>query len=653
MNHEQAERLLSARIDGERLSSRASAALEGHLETCAECRAFERGVYRLREAARFQVAPAVPDLVEDVMAAVGAEAHAPRPLLRVVRPTGRPRFRLAPRLAPVAAAALVGALVGSLVVGGPWQHPGRDALAATEVTQGITAAAVHLDAYQATFAISELHLSSEVPVRELTMSVWFETPERFRLDVVDHTAYPAKTTPTDLQLIVDGSTWYAAGPAPCPTTTCPQRESVVRNRLPFSTAAPIPTDLVLPISTLSDADRVTVLGRGTVLGRPAVRVEVPFERAEPLFPFLSIGGSVGGEWRPFFPNDRVRIWLDERSWFPLRWDVYPAAGAARDDWELRFGLPDEAAQRPVFSVTALDVSLDAPDPGVFHIPATASASDQGARAIELADAPHAVGFEPVAPRQVGGLDLYRVVLPRDDAGGTLVAYADGLAFLTLGESRTWTGDAPFGPVGLQAEEISLGGGGVGYYEPATTSHGRRLSIHAAGTDMYLESNLPRSQLLAAAAALPVQGLPMPDAWRVREVGRATVERISLERARGAVPFPIELPTALPDGFSLASVELVDAGYGDGVTLYFRDRDTDAGIGTIRLHLEPATQLPPATSATQATVDFAGAQARFTPDRSQLEWVDGGLYRSLDAPGLELGALLAIASSIGTPEEAAS
>ena len=75
MNHEQAERLLSARIDGERLTTRASASLEQHLETCVECRAFERAAYRLREAARFQVAPAVPDLVEQVMAAVGAEAE--------------------------------------------------------------------------------------------------------------------------------------------------------------------------------------------------------------------------------------------------------------------------------------------------------------------------------------------------------------------------------------------------------------------------------------------------------------------------------------------------------------------------------------------------------------------------------------------------
>ena len=98
------------------------------------------------------------------------------------------------------------------MVGGPWQRDGGSALAASDVTEGIAAAAVHLDAYQATFAIRETHLSPEVPVRDLTMSVWFEEPERFRLDVTDHTDYPTPATPTDLRLVVDDSTWYASDP---------------------------------------------------------------------------------------------------------------------------------------------------------------------------------------------------------------------------------------------------------------------------------------------------------------------------------------------------------------------------------------------------------------------------------------------------------
>jgi hypothetical protein len=97
---------------------------------------------------------------------------------------------------------------------------------------------------------------------------------------------------------------------------------------------------------------------------------------------------------------------------------------------------------------------------------------------------------------------------------------------------------------------------------------------------------------------------------------------------------------------LASVELVDAGYGNGVTLYFRDLDADAGIGTIRLHLEPAQALPTATSAAQSSLDVGDAHGRYTPDRSELEWIRSGVYHSLDAPGLELPELVAIGASIG-------
>src|SRR3972149_6142459 len=146
-------------------------------------------------------------------------------------------------------------------------------------------------------------------------------------------------------------------------------------RLPFPPprrrAPPPPTALVLPLDVLTDAEDVTVLGRGTVLGRRAVRVEVPFERARPLFPFLSLGG----QWRPFFERDRVRIWLDERSWFPLRGGGFPAAGAAgpgggrvprapgagRGAGARRSGPPPGPPGEPVFSAVALDVSLREPD----------------------------------------------------------------------------------------------------------------------------------------------------------------------------------------------------------------------------------------------------------------------------------------------------
>ncbi len=649
MDHEQAERLISERLDGERIPDRQLVALEHHLEGCDECRAFERGAYRLRERVRFEVAPAIPDLVEPIMSAVEAETGARRPGLRIVRPMRLPRSRPRMRsLTPAAAALVAGLLVGSLVVGGPWSNDAPErtsALAAERISRDVAAAAAGLTAYEATFSISELHLSPDVPRRELSMHVWFRAPERFRLDVEDRTIYPSPATPTDLRLIVDRDHWYSSGPDLCPAARCPQRVTSVRNRMPFSSRAPAPTDLVLPLTALAEPAAVTVIGRDTVLGRPAVIVQVPFERAQSLFPFLSIGG----EWRPFFSKDRVRIWLDEGSWFPLRWEVYPAAGHERDAWAERFGLPEEPSRAPVFEVAALSVSLSRPAASVFRIPATDRTEDQGAEHVPPAEVAARAGFDPLAPAELGGLDLYRAVIPESPEGGqAVVTYADGLSFLRLGETRSWTGDAPFGAVSLRAEEVPVGRG-VAYYEPATPWHGRLLSIHAAGTDLYLESNLPRAKLLEAAAALPVVGLAMPESWRTHATDGAVVERVSLEEAALAVPFAVAAPERLPAGFTLASVELVGIDDVPGVTMYFRDAEADAGPGAIRLHLEAAAELPPASAARQSAVEVAGSPGRWTPGRSLLEWVSNGLYRSLDAPGLGLDELAAIAASIpGTP-----
>jgi outer membrane lipoprotein-sorting protein len=650
VDHDRAERLISERVDGERLEPRDARRLEEHLAACDDCRAFERAAYRLRESARFEVAAAVPDLVEPIMSAVEEEVGRRRSRIRLVGPDEvRPRRRLLPRLAPAIAAAVVGVLVGSVLVGGPWTDEppqGGTALAADDVIREVAAAATELKSYEALFAITEYHFADDVPQRDLTMRVWFRAPERFRMDVVDGTVYPAPTTPTDLELIVNGDAWYSESPTACAKATCPPRESSVRNRVPFAPETQAPTDLVLPLKTLASAEAVTVLGTTTVLDRPAIGIELPFERATWLFPFLSIGG----DWRPFYRNDRVRIWLDERDWFPLRWEVYPAGGHERDAWAQRFGLPEEPSRHPIFRVEALSVSRSRPALDVFRVPDTENADDQRATTVRPEHVASEAGFEPVAPDDAAGLELYRVVLPDpDERGRTLLTYAEGLSFLQVGETRSWTGVAPFGPVGSRAEEVALAGGGVAYYEPATTEHGRRLSIHGAGTDLYLESNLSRDRLLEVAASLPVTGLSMPDAWRVRETGDAVVERVTLAEATAAAPFPVALPTELPPGLGLASVELLIVGDEVGVTIYLRDADVDLGDGAIRLHLALADALPPTAAAEPATVEVAGVEGRWTAERGLLEWVADGVYHSLDADALPLEVLLAVAASI--PAEA--
>jgi outer membrane lipoprotein-sorting protein len=629
-------------MDGEHLSRHVGHALEQHLQTCAACRAFEAGAYKLREHARIGLAPAVPDLVEPIMAAIEAEA---RPAPRRVRPlrAPAPRRPLLPRLAPAVAAAVVGLLVGSLAVGGPWSHEHR--ATAVDVTEGVAAAAARLDAYRATFSIVERNLAPDVPRRDLSMEVWFRAPERFRLDVTDHTIYPSDAySPTDLRLVVDGSTWYARAPSPCPTTGCPPTETLVTNRTPLSSTATAPTDLVLPVTTLSDDEGVTVLGTGMVLGRPALRVEMRFERAAPLFPFLQLGGT----WRPFFPDDRVVLWLDAKTWSPLEWSVYPAGGPERAQWELRFGLPEEPKVTPILKVEAVAVSEKAPPAAVFAVPTTVSAVDQGATTVPLDAVEREAGYEPVTPAEVDGLSLYQVALPSDPAGkagDTVLAYSRGMQWLKVGESRSWEGDSLLGPVGPHAQEVALEGGGVAYYEPATEDHGRRLAIHTSDSDLYLETNLSRDALLRVASSLPLKGLTLPQDWRVRETPEGTIERVSLEDAEAAVPFELLLPQTLPEGTTLAAVELLQLGDAVGVTAYFQAEDVALGSGEIRVHLEQADDLPPSTASDQQSVQVRGVEGRFTLEAARLEWIEGGLYVSVEAPGLELTDLLAIASSL--------
>ena len=67
-------------------------------------------------------------------------------------------------------------------------------------------------------------------------------------------------------------------------------------------------------------------------------------------------------------------------------------------------------------------------------------------------------------------------------------------------------------------------------------------------------------------------------------------------------------------------------------------------GPIVLHVQTGQALPPASSAHQALVDLDGMQARWTPDRDQLEWIAGGAYLSLEG-GPSLAAMLDLASQI--------
>jgi hypothetical protein len=232
------------------------------------------------------------------------------------------------------------------------------------------------------------------------------------------------------------------------------------------------------------------------------------------------------------------------------------------------------------------------------------------------------------------------------ADETLITYSRGLSWLKVGETRSWSQDAFFGPVGFHAQQVALPNGGIAYYEPASIDHGRRLSIHSAGTDLYVETNLSREELLGVAGSLPIHGIEIPEAWRIRTAPGGVTERVSLAEAAARMPSTLLEPHQLPAGYGFASAELVRVQDRLGLNVYFQQSDAELGSGPIRFHAEAGRELPPASAASQSAVEVRGTEGRWTQDRGQLEWVEDGVYYSLDASGLGLEDLLAVAASMG-------
>jgi hypothetical protein len=502
VNCDRVQLALSARIDGEHLGGRRDEEIDAHVEGCSACRAFARGSLRVRTAVRIRPADDVPDLVDhivDSLPRTSAQRSGEPPRLGH-RSAQRPRWR---RAMPTAAAVVVGAVIGSVVVGGPFRGADQTALSARAVVRGVRAAAPAFESFRGSFEIVERGLSPEVPERRLEMRVAFLAPQRFRLEVDDRTDYPSEAwTPTDITYIEDMPATFLSGPTGCPSSlpadACSPTRVTTSTSSPYSLAAPLPADLVVPVGTFGSARGIRVLGIERLGDREVARIEASFDRAAPMFPFLRLGGT----WRPFFGGDRVELRLDADSWLPVRITVFPASSEARREWELRFGMPVEPPDTPILDVRATSIRPGEPDPSLFEIPGAST------QALDVASLAERIGYRPVLPVFTGSLDLETAVAPPESAGApsSLLVYADGLDYLRIGERPGWPGARPLRPVGSDAVRVMLGSRGVGFYEPPGGGLGRRLTIFTEDTTLFLETNLPRDELLAIASSMPVKGI---------------------------------------------------------------------------------------------------------------------------------------------------
>jgi hypothetical protein len=102
---------------------------------------------------------------------------------------------------------------------------------------------------------------------------------------------------------------------------------------------------------------------------------------------------------------------------------------------------------------------------------------------------------------------------------------------------------------------------------------------------------------------------------------------------------------LPSGYVVASAERSTVGSAlEAITFRLRQIDTDAAGEPLTLHVEREAGLPPPSSSEQSTIAFSELEARWTPSRAELEWVEHGVYHSLQGD-LDLRSLLEIARAI--------
>lgn len=618
---------ISARLDGE-LDTPSSQAVELHLEGCAACRREEQRLREARRAIRIHAVEDVPDLTNSIMSRIAEQG----PRLRS-RSEWIVRVKVASVAAGIAALVLAGATL-------PHRGGQGDVASAGEISAGVSAAAGSLETYRASFDIVERGWNPQVDVRRFSAEVWFDAPERFRMLVSDFTTYPdASWQRNDVELVANPHKWWIREPSQCPEAALPvcsigwgpaTEDRTIVNRQPFDGTSDLPTDVIVPLETVVSSGELRVLGRGRVAGRDSYHVALPYREAVPLVGALQTGGS----WRPFNPLDRVELWIDQRTWFPLEFKVIASRSPDRQVWADQQGLSDRPGET-LLSVTA--ASFSTPDHfgrSTFDVPTRGIVKDGGFEG----SARRLPRWAPEAT-YVAGLDPYRSGLA--GAGQVVRSYARGMTWLKVATAKL-NPPKPFYPT--TAEQVRLPGSARwAYYEPASNTLPRRVDVFGKRLHAHLESNLPRDELLKVAASVGVTGSKAPN--HVEASPGFSVTRIETDNPYATTSYA-RAPGYLPPGYRLTtSLETETKDGRSTLTTYYRSGEAEySGFGVRITQSRPVRLLTP-SSRDFLRVRVDGWAGRWSYEAGELEWIEDGTYRSVAAPSFDLSTALAIAESM--------
>jgi Putative zinc-finger len=618
---------LSALLDGE-IDAPTAAAVRRHVEGCPHCSRQEANLRAVRSALRVVPAGSVPDLTEPIMARVADSTALHRRRAR--------RWHYA-KTGLVAAAATIALLFGATA---PWLDQPADLAGADQIVSRVKNAARSLTSYRASYEITERGWHDDVAQRTFVADVWFGAPERYRLDLRDLTPYPeADRWPrNDVEIVSAPGRWWIHEPFSCPVEALPDcavaAEDSVRSivgRAPFDGATALPTDLILPLETLAGAGGFEVNGLQSIAGRNAYRIDLAYRQARPLIAAVQAGGS----WRPFHPLDQVRLWIDEHTWFPLRFDVVAGSSAEREQWALGMAVDDDPGE-VLLSVRARSFSTPAQlRPELFSVPRSGTVSRGG-----FAAGPASLFAAPGAPDFVAGLSAYRAGTAN---GASVLTYSDGMTWLkvVIDDPASKRARAAGSDPSL-ADEVRLTADSFGYYRPSDSTLRRQIDVFGRGAHLHLESNLDRESLIRVAASAGVTGrrvgagsLAAPGLL-VRRVGPSELNALSWALS------PSSLPAGYDPGEPSAAL-VYGRGTNDTVVLYYRNPEAEFDGSGIRV-TQTRSMLPP-SSEKFVGVEVNGEPARWSPERGELEWMDGETYRAVRAPSFDLSVVIEVAEGL--------
>ncbi|MBW3661682.1 MAG: zf-HC2 domain-containing protein [Actinobacteria bacterium] len=595
-----AQELLSERADGELTSG--TAALDAHVATCGDCRAFLHGTDLIRHSLRVQAVAEVGDIASSVR----------RELER--RQRARVRSRR-PALFLVAATFVVAFAVGALSAGLFAPNPA----VAEGIGRRVLAAQAGVESLTAEVEIVEHGWHPEVPVRRAEGSLVYRAPETLVLVLEDRTEYPSKQwRSNDTALVVDDDRAWQRGTPRCPSSAQPgcslgPRTVAWERREPFAAPVPSALDLVVPVTSFAPDGPVEDLGTRRIGSRDTVGVAVPAAQVAPVLDTLTSAGN----WRAFHPSDRAEVWLDERWMVPLDVVVTAGSGDERERWAAAHGYADAAGDVILavrFRAIAINEDVEIAAPPV----PTEATSVAGAFTPGPVEVPEPTWLpDGFAPHLTGA------VLPTKGTDIRVASWTDGRAWVKVRATVSWDQPRLFGDLGGVVRRVDLEDGVVYVAEG-----GRTVALHGDDVDVVVTGSIAPVELLRVADSLEVTGRAVPSGWAEAAASMLT-EAID---ARPGLLVPTELAGFGPPGVQVGdgAVVLGYAGAGDRALVIVQR----SGI-----------QLGPPLAADVLGVEVRGTAGRYTPGRGELEWVEGDTLVALRSRTLNLTELLAVADSL--------